>query len=107
MLDAHSDPQIPAATDLRHIILAGGLFAVLASNEGSVECMPPERRPAAAFPACCSREEESVTLGQRPEGACHHPVYTYHIEVPRRILFYKTEIKLKPHWLKTLGRRTT
>ena len=41
VLDAHRDPHIPAAADLRHIILAGGLFAVLASNEGSVEYMPP------------------------------------------------------------------
>ena len=93
VLDAHSDPQIPAATDLRHIILAGGLFVVLASNEGSVEYMPPERRPAAVFPACCSQEEEGHHFWSTAKGSLPPPC------IPHRgtVRLYKTEIKLKPH----------
>ena len=84
----------PPPTILRRIILAGGLFAVLASNEGSVECMPPERRPASAFPACCSQEEKALRL----VNSKREPVTTLY-GIPHRgtVRFYKTEIKLKPH----------
>ena len=65
MLDAHSDPQVPAAAALRRIILAGDLFAVLASNEGSVECMLPKRRPTAASKPAAAKKKKGVMLDQR------------------------------------------